>query len=80
MARTLQAVGVGSISDWGTRSHMLQQKIKHAATKTQCSQINIKKKKRKKERNKNMDGELGLAEEDISGTLRLRASEHLDTL
>ena len=27
-----------------------------------------------------MDGELGLAEEDISCTLRLRASEHLDTL
>ena len=29
----------GSIPGQGTRSHMLQLKILHAATKTQCSQI-----------------------------------------
>ncbi|TEA41399.1 hypothetical protein DBR06_SOUSAS7910076, partial [Sousa chinensis] len=31
------AGGPGLIPDWGTRSHMPQLKIPHAATKTQCS-------------------------------------------
>ena len=34
------ARGLGSIPGQGTRSHMPQLKILHAATKTQCSQIN----------------------------------------
>ena len=47
---TLNAGGTGSIPGQGTRSHMLQLKILHASTKTQCSQINklTLKKKRKK--------------------------------
>ena len=32
--------GPGSIPGWGTRSHMLQLKIPHSATKTWHSQIN----------------------------------------
>ena len=32
--------GLGSIPGQGTRSHMLQRKILHAATKTQREQIN----------------------------------------
>ena len=34
------AGGLGSIPGQGTRSHMLQLKVPHAATKTQHSQIN----------------------------------------
>ena len=36
----------GLIPDQGTRSHMLQLKLLHATTKTQDSQINIKKRKK----------------------------------
>ena len=36
----LNAGGLGLIPGQGTRSHMLQLKILHAATKTQHSQIN----------------------------------------
>ena len=39
------AGGLGSIPGQGTRSHMLQLKILHSATKTGCSQINTLKKK-----------------------------------
>ena len=39
------AEGPGVIAGQGTRSHMLQLKILHAAAKTWCSQINFKKKK-----------------------------------
>ena len=35
------ARGLGSIPGQGTRSHMPQLKILHAATKTQCGQLNI---------------------------------------
>ena len=35
------AGGPGSISDQGTRSHVLQLKILSASAKTQCNQINI---------------------------------------
>ena len=35
-----QCRGQGSIPRQGTRSHMLQPKILHAKTKTQCSQMN----------------------------------------
>ena len=46
------AGGMGLIPGQGTRSHLLQLKILHAATKAWCSQINsLKKKERKKERN-----------------------------
>ena len=38
--RALNAGGLGSIPGQGTRSHMLQLKILHAATKTQHSQMN----------------------------------------
>ena len=37
---TPNAGGRDSIPGQGTRYHMLQLKIFHAATKTQCSQIN----------------------------------------
>ena len=42
VAKTLhsQCRGLGSIPRQGTRSHMLQPKIPHAETKTQCSQMN----------------------------------------
>jgi len=43
------AGGMGLIPGQGTRSHLLQLKILHAATKAWCSQINSFKKK--KERN-----------------------------
>ena len=53
--RTPNAEDPGSILGQETQSHMpqlrvciLQLKILNAATKTQCSQINIKKKKKKK--------------------------------
>ena len=38
----------GSVPGQGTRSHMLQLKIPHAAMKTQCNQINILNGKKKK--------------------------------
>ena len=37
---TPNAGGPGSISAQGTRFYLLQLKILHAATKTQCSQVN----------------------------------------
>ena len=37
------AGGLGLIPGQGTKSHMLQIKILHAATKTWCSQINFLK-------------------------------------
>ena len=42
MAKALnsQDGGPGLIPGQGTRFHMLQLKIMHASTKTQCSQIN----------------------------------------
>ena len=41
------AGGPGSIPGQGTRSHVLQLKIPHSATKTWSSQINILKRKKK---------------------------------
>ena len=44
------AGGLGSILSQGTRSHILRLKILCAATKTLCSQINIKKRKEEEKR------------------------------
>ena len=44
------AGGLGAILSQGTRSHILQVKILCAATKTWCSQINIKKRKETEKR------------------------------
>ena len=53
------AGGMGLIPGQGTRSHLLQLKILHAATKAWCSQINsLKKKERKKERKKFPEGQV----------------------
>ena len=47
---TPNAGGLGSIPGQRTRSHMLQLKISHTATKTQHSQINTKLKKQKQKK------------------------------
>ena len=51
------AGGPGSIPGQGTRSHVLQLKITHSATKTWSSQINIKKKKKKEVGDRNQNEE-----------------------
>ena len=47
VAKTPNAGGLGLIPGQGTRSHILQLKILHAATNSCCCQINKLKKKKK---------------------------------